>query len=129
MKTFLALNLAGSVMWKEEYFIDYRIKRHGGVLFIAAEGAGSIGLRVNVMIARKLGLSPIDDDIPKQPFTWIDLQPNLLRQGATSLIKLVKKANVEMRKRFGVDIVMIFVDTAAAAAAFQDESDNRKLKR
>jgi hypothetical protein len=46
-KTFVALEIAGSVLPDTggETFIDYRVKRRGGVLFIAAEGVARIGLR------------------------------------------------------------------------------------
>ena len=64
-KTFIALELAGAVMLSSQSnFIDYRIKRHGGVLFIAAEGAASIPLRLNVMLETKFNPQG------PQPFTW-----------------------------------------------------------
>jgi hypothetical protein len=119
-KTFMVLDLAGAVITKAERWIDYRIKRHGGVLFIAAEGAGSIPLRLDVMLAIKLGLQPTDN-VPPQPFAWIDLQPNLLKHGADELITLAQDAATEMRRQFNVDLALIIVDTVATAAGFKDE--------
>jgi hypothetical protein len=122
-KTFVALDIAGSVMLKTlEFFIDYRIKRHGGVLFIAAEGVSSIGLRFEAMLAKKLGHSVLDQS-PPHPFAWVNFQPQLLKQGASSLIAIAKRESEWMRETHGVDLALIIVDTVAAAAAFDREDD------
>jgi AAA domain len=122
-KTFLALDLAASItIPSQERFIDYRIKRHGGVLFIAAEGAGSIGLRWDGVVSDKLGL-PVMDDIPAQPFAWIDFRPDLLNNGSAELSPVIEEVAAQMRQRFDCELVMIFIDTVAAAASFEDEND------
>lgn len=117
-KTFIALELAGAIMLNSESkFIDYRVKRHGGVLFIAAEGAGSIPLRLQVMLESKF------DPQGPQPFTWADCLPDLLHDGAQGLSQLAAQAAAGMRKRFGCELALIIVDTVAAAAAWSDEND------
>jgi hypothetical protein len=122
-KTFGALEIAGSVLPNmPETFIDYRIKRRGGVLFIAAEGVASIGLRFEAMLANKLGHSVMDPS-PPQPFAWINFQPQLLKQGANGLITIAKRETAWMRLTHGVDLALIIVDTVAAAAAFEREDD------
>jgi len=124
-KTFTALEIAGSVLPDpcQERFIDYRIKRRGGVLFIAAEGSGSIRLRFEAMLANKLGRSLLGEDNPKQPFGWLDFQPMLLKRGAKDLITIAKREAAWMRATFGEDLVLIIIDTIVAAAAFQREDD------
>jgi hypothetical protein len=120
-KTFVALDVAGSVLpGMPEFFIDYRIKRRGGVLFIAAEGAANLGLRFEVMLAKKLGRSVMDPN-PPQPFARVSFQPELLKNGARDLIAIAKRDAEWMRERHGVDLVLIIIDTIAAASAFQDE--------
>jgi hypothetical protein len=121
-KTFVALDLAGSIITRQERFIDYRIRRHGGVLFVAAESAASIRLRLEAVIGKKLGHAPTDEN-PPQAFAWVDCQPNLLTDREFKLAKIAKAASAEMRERFGVDLVLIIIDTVAAAAGFTDEND------
>jgi hypothetical protein len=122
-KTYVALDLAGSVIViPEDFFIDYRIKRHGGVLFIAAEGVSSIGLRFEAMLAKKLG-HPMDDHSPPQPFAWINFQPMLLKLGAADLIAIARREAKWMLETHNVDLALIIVDTVAAAAAFDREDD------
>jgi hypothetical protein len=127
-KTFLAIDLAACIVLKDiDHFIDYRIKRHGGVLFVAAEGAGSVELRFNAAIADKLK-QPIAY-CPPQPFAWIDLQPALLKHGAKGLIALANEAAAGMREKFNCDLVLIIIDTVAAAAAFKDENDAAEAQK
>jgi AAA domain len=123
-KTYIALELAGAIMLSSQtYFIDYRIKRHGGVLFIAAEGAGSIPLRLQVMLETKF------DPQGPQPFTWADCLPDLLRYGAQGLIQLAAEAAAGMRERFGCELALIIIDTVAAAAAWSDENDAAQAQK
>jgi AAA domain len=105
-----------------ESFIDYRIKRRGGILFVAAEGVASIGLRFEAMLAKKLRLPNLDHN-PPQPFAWVNFQPQLLRLGANGLIAIAEREAAWMREKFAVDLTLIVVDTVAAAAAFQKEDD------
>jgi hypothetical protein len=122
-KTFGALDIGGSVLpGMPEFFIDYRIKRRGGVLFIAAEGVSSIGLRFEAMLAKKLGHSILDQN-PPRPFSWVNFQPQLLKQGASGLIAIAKREAAWMKEKHGVDLVLIIIDTIAAAAAFDREDD------
>ena len=120
-KTFVILDIAGDVILGLP-FIDYRLKRKGGVLFIAAEGGGSIPLRLQAMINKKLGLPPMED-APPQPFAWINCQPNFFRAGSGPMIKLTQEVAATMQERFGCELVMIVVDTMAAAAGWSDEDD------
>jgi ribosomal protein S28E/S33 len=125
VKTFGALDIASSLMPEvnQEFFIDYRIKRRGGVLFIAAEGASSIRLRFEVALANKLGRSALDWDNPDQPFAHIDFKPQILQKGAGDLIAIALREAAWMKEKFGCDLVLIVIDSVAAAAAFQREDD------
>jgi hypothetical protein len=71
-KTFMALELGASVMTGQP-FLGHLIKRQCGVLFIAAEGAEDIRLRLNAVVQVKCG------GMQRAPFRWYEAAPVLLR--------------------------------------------------
>jgi hypothetical protein len=116
-KTFVAIYLALSVMIGI-LFAGRTVKRKGGVLFIAAEGASEIPIRLSGLIETKL-----PDHKNKLPFTWVESCPILMTNGAVEqLAAIAKKAADRMKAEFGVDLVLIIVDTMSAAAGFKDEN-------
>jgi hypothetical protein len=121
-KSFIAIHLAGCVMTGKN-FIDYPVRRSGGVLFIAKEGMEGLPLRLAVMAEHTLN-HPSGELLP---FTWDDPPLDLLKygvkHGTPSLIALAQEANAEMQQRFGCPLVMIVIDTVAAAAGFKDNDD------
>jgi hypothetical protein len=120
-KTFVALDLAGSVM-REEPFIEFPTRRRGGVLFVAAEGSDTIGVRLRALVELKYG------DTKDVPFAWIDASPRLIDARAVdSLAKTAAEANEKMKRDFGVPLVLIIIDTVAVAAGYEkigEESDS-----
>jgi hypothetical protein len=123
-KTFVALDLAGSVMTCP-IFLDYRVKRNGGVLFIAKEGKAALPLRLGVMNEHKLGRR---DDQPL-PFAWADPTMALSTQGAAVLYPLVREMKAELRRRFDVDLTLIIIDTIPVAASYTSEKDGAEASR
>ena len=59
----------------------------------------------------------------RNPFAWVDSVTPLLERGAAEdLIQLARQADAEMRAIFGVPLVLLEIDTMAAAAGFTDEN-------
>jgi hypothetical protein len=125
-KTFVALDLAGAVMTGGT-FTGFPVKRKGGVLFIAVEGRSEIPIRLEAINRVKLG------SVERLPFACLEEIPRLLDRGATQ--KIAAAANsiaAEMQKRFGLPLVLIVIDTVAAAAGYQkagDENDAAVAQR
>jgi hypothetical protein len=130
-KTFSALDLAGSVMFEGQRFIDYRVARHGGVLYIAGEGFSGLPLRIAAMLAAKLN-KPIDEILPKQPLCWRRYSgktPLLWPGGLEQLKTLVLAAKEEMRARFDKELVLIIIDTIGVVAGWENENDAAEAQR
>jgi len=116
-KTFAAIHLAGCAMTGEN-FVDYRVKRPGGVLFIAKEGKAALPLRLAVMKEHSLKLK----DNVRLPFAWADIPVNLVQDGAIALIQVAQEMAKQLQLRFNVPLVLIIIDTVPAAAGYKDES-------
>src|SRR6516162_8713637 len=67
-KTFLALELAAAVMTGQP-FVGHLIKRQCGVLFLAAEGADEVRIRLEALVLEKCG------NMPRAPFRWYETVP------------------------------------------------------
>ncbi len=120
-KTFLALELASTLMTGQP-FIGRLIKRQCGVLFLAAEGADEIRLRLNVLVQEKCG------GMPRAPFRWYEAVPVLLQPGAADkLIAMARQAHESLQAEFGLPLGLIIIDTVAASAGYSTpgaENDN-----
>jgi hypothetical protein len=117
-KTFLAIELAGAVM-TGKLFAGRILKRRGGVLFLAAEGAGEIPIRLSGLVEAKFS------EKGKLPFAWRESCPTLTDRGAIEhLTRIAKEGADRMQSEFGVDLVLIIVDTMSAAAGFTDENSS-----
>jgi hypothetical protein len=119
-KTFIALDLSGAVM-AGTCFINLPIARRGGVLFVAAEGASEIPVRLQAVLETKY------PGVGRAPFAWLDACPQLIDD--TSLAELeaaAKKADTKMREQWGVPLTLITIDTIVASAGYAkggDEND------
>lgn len=122
-KTFVAMELARCLMLGED-FAGHKIKKPGGVLWLAAEGEGELVPRLD-------GLR-VDGRIPdgeRLPFAWLASVPALLIEGAErQLVDVVTAVAADMRA-MGHDLSLIVVDTLAAAAGFRDENDAAQAQR
>ena len=116
-KTFIALDLAHSTM-RGIPFAGRRVKRRGGVLFIAAEGASEVAVRLAGLDEAKR--SGVKD---KLPFAWNESCPTLAGSNALGLLaRLAKETADRMQKEFRLPLVLIIIDTLSAAAGFKDEN-------
>ena len=120
-KTFLALELASSVMTGQP-FLGLLTKRQCGVLFLAAEGADEVRIRLEALVLEKCG------SMPRAPFRWYEIVPVLLqRDAANKLIAMGRAAHESLQAEFGLPLGLIIIDTVAAAAGYNTpgaENDN-----
>ncbi len=74
------------------------------------------------------GGTPIDPD--NLPFVWIDECPPLTKAGSLDrLIVTAKAAAAEMDRRFGVPIVLVVLDTVAAAPGSRTRTAHPRRRR
>jgi hypothetical protein len=109
-KTFMALEIAATVMTGHS-FNGYVVQRQRGVLFLAAEGADEIRLRLEPLVREKCGA------IPRAPFRWYEQVPMLLHpDGPERLIAMIRQADASLRQEFELPLGLVFIDTIAASA-------------
>jgi hypothetical protein len=129
-KTFTALDLSAAVITGTA-FAGRPIVRKGGVLFIAAEGASEIPIRLQGLVDHKLAPmklvaaaagNPMDTDLETLPFGWIEECPNL-KDGFDRIVALSQSAASHIREQFSLPLALIIVDTLNAAANFKDAND------
>jgi AAA domain len=97
------------------------VRRRGGVLYIAAEGASEIFKRIAARLKTVAGASgePL-------PFAWCDRCPTLLEKGALQiLIATAQQVTERMSREFGLELVLIIVDTMASVAGYLGEGENQ----
>src|SRR5262249_16027674 len=131
-KTFHAIHLASCLIpdCKQEFYIDrYRIKRHGGVLYLVLEGNPAFHMRVNTAFDAVLGKQMKLGDRAKLPFSWNTYEPNLFDNGPDTLIKLAERDAAKMRRDFGVDLVAVFLDTMGLAACYENEDRAAQVQK
>lgn len=121
-KTFGALDLSLSATTGLP-FAGREIDRQGGVLWLAAEGSAEVTKRWRAAKNAK-GLAGVD-----LPFLWRDAVPGKLCApgAADKYAALAKDAAAELKGK-GVDLVLIVVDTIAAAAGWDSENANAEAQ-
>ena len=124
-KTFVAVYMAYAVALGRPFF-GKKTKR-GGVLYVAAEGGGTIAHR---MMATRAMMEPMEieedcfDRPPQQPLPIVTIKddvPDLAKPaGLQQLIATAVMVNNEMKSRFGVSLHLVIIDTALAAFSIDD---------
>src|SRR5262249_51254037 len=100
-------------------FAGRKVKRQGGTLFMAAEAAGDIPIRL-----RGITAPPLSAKHGKLPFTWVEEVPSISQPMALErMINIAHEAAKGMEEKFQMPLALIVVDTMAAAAGFADEND------
>jgi hypothetical protein len=131
-KTFAVIDLSLSVMTGTP-FAGREVCRRGGVLFIAAEGASEIPIRVQGVVDHKLRPNSslaAEVDLNNLPFAWIEECPSLKQDTSFErLVGIVLAAAAQMKERFNVDVVLIIIDTLSASADFADANDAAEGQR
>jgi hypothetical protein len=118
-KTFIAINLAVSCMLGK-VFAGREISGQCGVLFIAAEGAEEIPLRIEAAYGGQ----------EKLPFVWADDCPSLMEKYAFGdLLKIAKGANDLLEAQRNMPLGLIIIDTMAASAGFTDEGSAAEAQK
>lgn len=129
-KTFTALDLSACTMTGTP-FAGREIIRKGGVLFIAAEGASEIPIRLQGIVEHKLAPlklseaaagNPFDADLESLPFAWIEECPNL-KDGFDRIVAASQSAASHIKEQFNLPLALVIVDTLNAAANFKDGND------
>ena len=131
-KTFIALNLACCLIpdCDQQHFIDrYHVKRKGGVLYLVLEGKPAFPLRVAAAFEAVLPKQMRLGERYRLPFSWNTYEPNLFDKGPDGLIKLVERDAKRMRQDFGVDPVIVFLDTMGLAACYENENYAAQIQK
>jgi hypothetical protein len=130
-KTFGALDLSFSVMTGID-FACHKVRRRGGVLWLAAEGENEVFSRLEGLISDKAAiLAEMNMDPARLPFARQALQvPQLTANDAKKrLIELINTARAKLMDAFGVELALIVIDTLGASANFQDENASAEVQR
>jgi AAA domain-containing protein len=111
-KTFVSFELAAALMTGQP-FVGHTVKRQCGVLFIAAEGADEVRLRLGAVVREKCG------NMTRAPFRWYETAPVLLQKDATEkLIAMARQAEKSLQAEFELPLGLIIVDTLTASAGY-----------
>jgi hypothetical protein len=131
-KTFHGIHLGAHLVpdCQKHFYIDkYRIKRHGGVLYLVLEGKSAFELRCTAAFTNILGRQMSFGDAARLPFCWNSYEPNLFEQGADGLIKLADREAQSMQREFGVDMVAVILDTMGLAARYENEDKAAQVQK
>jgi hypothetical protein len=121
-KSAFAMRLAATVITGGALF-DNDVVRTGGVLWFAAEAAEEVDTRLEALTV--LGLLS-----RAAPFAHVpEVSPILGAEGERLLLQCAEAGAAKLQDRFGVKPALIVIDTAVAAAGYQDENDNAEAQR
>jgi hypothetical protein len=137
-KTFSVIDLAGSVMTGLP-FAGREVVRQGGVLFVAAEGASQVRIRLKGLVEHKLRVAaiarsilgqPVTVNLDELPFGWIVDCPNLQNDiEFARLMATITQSAADIRARFDLPLVLVVIDTLSAAGNFKDANDAAEGQR
>jgi hypothetical protein len=122
-KTFTAIDLACAVMSGTPIF-ESAIDRPGGTLLYAAEGQSEVPIRLQVSLENRC---PHMAAPGKAPFAWLTPEKFPLKlldpESVKAFITRAQQIGAEMRRRFGVPLVLIEIDTVVTTAGFRKAGD------
>jgi hypothetical protein len=117
-KTFMAIELAATVITAGCQFCSRQLVEPCGVLTLATEGTFELRDRINAAVHDKY------PDMARAPICWRESCPTLLTNGATEqLIKVVKEAADECAARFQLPLGLVIIDVLADAAGYAKAGD------
>jgi hypothetical protein len=104
-------------------FFGHPVYERVGSLILAAEGAATMQNRIT--LSRQMAT-----EMAKLPIAWIGNVPNLSDQKEVrKLAARVERVKDRFLEEFGVRLGVIWIDTLAAAARFENENDNSEVER
>lgn len=123
-KTFIGADMGLSIVL-DRRFVGRRVKP-GGVLWVAAEGAGEIDARIEAARAEKFR----DGHTGEIPFIVTEPPAGFSRDNIiTWLENAVIKAACECVVKYGTDLRLVAIDTLAACFNIEDEKDNAEAAK
>jgi hypothetical protein len=131
-KSFHAIHLGVRLIpdCQQNFYIDkYRIKRHGGVLYLVLEGKSAFPLRLTAAFEQLLNRQLEFGERSRRPFAWNTYTPNLFEKGPDNLLTLADREQKRMCQEFGVDLVVIMLDTMGLAACYENENMAAQVQR
>ena len=131
-KSFHAIHLGACLIpdCKRDFYIDkYKIKRHGGILYLVLEGKPAFPLRVTAAFEAVLNRQLEFGDRAKLPFAWNTYGPSLFEKGPDTLLKLAEREATRMKQEFGVDLVAVMLDTMGLAACYENENMAAQIQK
>ena len=126
-KTFIGIDISVSTMAGLP-FIGHEVERKGAVLWLAAEGASEVTIRLKAAAVHRLGREAIGE----LPFAYqaADVPTLSDTDALPKLMRLVDDTKAGLAERFpGVDLALIVVDTLNSAAGFQDENSASEAQK
>lgn len=125
-KTFIVADLAAATIVGGVTFAGKRVRRQGGVLWLAAEGETEIETRVHAAIAARGGKADA-----RQPFArQAEAVPRLAEREALEQLKaLAAQAAHHLGINFVCKLALIVIDTLSAAAGFDDENSAAETQK
>jgi RecA-family ATPase len=122
-KTFVAIDLAVSAM-AGDTFAGRPVNKRCGVLYVAAEGAFEIPLRLQA------AYNSTNDSSAQLPFAMADQCVRLLDTNALPTLRATaKEVDDRLQREHGLTLGLIVIDTMAVAAGFTDENSNAEAQR
>src|SRR5262249_14416758 len=132
--SFVLLDLFGRVSTGLP-FLNASTKRRGGVLLFAAEGAYDIPMRMAALIEHRLEKEKPDlfktnqPKLTRLPFSYIPrCRPLLNPQTVDWMVAKAHEAQNFFQNEYGVDLVLIGIDTMSAAAGWDNENDAAQVQ-
>jgi hypothetical protein len=121
-KTFMVVDLAVAIASGNDFF-GHMVKERVGVAILAAEGAGTLKMRIKVARLNRGVTMPL-------PIATIKDVP-MLMDAAThpAIAARLKAIDTAFRSRFGVRLGVVIIDTVAAAFGMEDEDSNSEAAK
>ncbi len=117
-KTFLALDAMRAVVTGGEFF-GHRVRERAGVLYLAAEGSGTIPARVEAVRLKRLGGMAAEDI----PFLWGPIA------SSADIAPYVAEAAASFPQKFGLRLGLVIVDTVPAAYLIDDAQSSAQATK
>jgi hypothetical protein len=128
-KTFLEIDLAVSLALGEPFF-GRKVAQAGGTLILAGEASGTIEARIDAAkigrsspFYREVHVGPATDVPDRLPIAWANVGGLSNPKTFDQLLNHVAQIARDMKERFGIQLMLIVVDTLAASFGFSDEND------